>query len=55
MAKKGEVKTITETTADQAEKEFQGSGVEGTKVAAETSVIRGEDVIAALRAKGHRI
>lgn len=58
MAQKGRVGKIT-ATAPPAEKEFQGSGVEGTKAAAESpkepTVITCDDVLKNLRAQGHDV
>lgn len=58
MAQKGRAGKIT-TTAPPAEKEFQGSGIEGTKETAESpekpTVITCDDVLKNLRAQGHDV
>lgn len=59
MAQKGRVGTIT-ATAPPAEKEFQGSGIEGTKGTAaespeEPTVITCDAVLKNLRAQGHDV
>ncbi len=57
-AKKGETKEITKKAETAEDKEFKGSGVEGTKDAEEVEekpYVTGEDVIKKLRKKGHKI
>ncbi len=55
MAKNGETKEITKKAETEDEKEFKGSGVEGTKEVKEKTYVTGEDVIKKLRKKGHKI
>jgi hypothetical protein len=50
MAKRGKVNEITKKSTDSKDKEFSGSGIEGTK-----EVVRGEDVLKILRKKGVKI
>lgn len=59
--KQGELEEITKKATDE-EKDFKTSGIEGTKdstnpslKAGEPEIVRGEDVIKILRAKGVKI
>jgi len=55
-AKAGKTDKVGKTTTNPKKKDFAGSGVEGQKdQAAEKTIIRGEDVLKSMRAKGVKI